>query len=553
VYKYDFSTQTLDTTTFPENSFTQQTQLGDSATSFTTVYPERFDLLGPNVSRFDHTVEVFNNEGVTQRIFEIGDPGYTFEQIGPTTILYGERVKVILGASNEQFVVVSIDLNQSNINDVTPTSTGRAIGFNLSSDLAILDVRTGAIDRIVQNNAVARQFSLDTPEYQFDPADKEITSQGVDTPPRVGTLDVFGGDDVAITPDGRFVIFESGNEGSGQNGILVFDRTTRQTENITITANGTPATGSFFLPDVSDDGRYVTFLSNSDDLGGATNSSQFVFSVYVHDRVTGTTELVSKSLTDEDVFVNSSAAPQISGDGSSIVFVTSSGDVVEGDTNDASDIFVADNPFFSLPTDGTDDDDFLAGAFGDDVINAGLGDDVVLVAGGDNTVNAGGGDDSVGFASGNNVANGGAGGDLLVGGLDNDVLNGESDNDVIIGDISDFIGGADTINGGTGDDLLEGGVGADVFIFGTNDGADTIGTLDVNFGTLSNTTASGADFVSGVDLIALEAGFGITTGADALSNVTDVAGVATFTDQCTTITFAGLTTSDLAADDFTFL
>jgi len=197
--------------------------------------------------------------------------------------------------------------------------------------------------------------------------------------------------------------------------------------------------------------------------------------------------------------------------------------------------------------------DTITGNLGDDVIEADDGDDVILDAGGKNTVNAGGGDDRVALAAGDNAVNGAAGGDLLVGGIDTDVLDGGSGNDVIVGDISDLIGAADQINGGSGDDMLEGGVGADTFVFGTNDGSDTIGRLDMDFATLSNTAANGADFVSGVDLIALESGFGITTGAEALSHVSDVGGVATFTDQGTTITFAGLTTSDLAADDFTFL
>jgi Ca2+-binding RTX toxin-like protein len=196
--------------------------------------------------------------------------------------------------------------------------------------------------------------------------------------------------------------------------------------------------------------------------------------------------------------------------------------------------------------------DTMTGSFGNDTFNGGDGADVILDAGGDNVVNAGGGNDRIGLMSGANTVNGGDGADLIVGGYNDDVLNGGADNDVIVGDISTNIGGADRINGGTGDDLLEGRGGADTFVFSTNDGSDTIGALTLNLITPASTAVAGADFESGVDTILLD-GFGLTTGAAALAKVTDVGGVATFADQGTAITFAGLTLSDLSANDFQFL
>ena len=53
--------------------------------------------------------------------------------------------------------------------------------------------------------------------------------------------------------------------------------------------------------------------------------------------------------------------------------------------------------------------------------------------------------------------------------------------------------------GGTGNDLMMGGGGADVFVFATNDGTDTIGTLDIDYITPAYTTVTGPDFVPGVD------------------------------------------------------
>ena len=198
---------------------------------------------------------------------------------------------------------------------------------------------------------------------------------------------------------------------------------------------------------------------------------------------------------------------------------------------------------------GSDESDVLTGALGDDVVNGGLGDDLILDPGGDDEIDAGGGDDRVGLLSGMNTVNGGDGDDLIIGGFDNDALMGGAGDDVIRGDVSARLSGSDEITGGTGNDLLEGRGGVDTFVFNTNDGDDTIAALDLDYVTPSNSTAAGADFVSGVDLIQLD-GFGFADEDAALAKVTDVGGVATFSDQGTTITFTGLTADDLSADDF---
>jgi predicted outer membrane repeat protein len=196
--------------------------------------------------------------------------------------------------------------------------------------------------------------------------------------------------------------------------------------------------------------------------------------------------------------------------------------------------------------------DTIAGNFGNDTLNGGAGDDVILDRGGDDVVSGGSGNDRIGLLSGTNTVSGGDGNDLIVGGFDNDKLSGDAGNDVIVGDVSTYIGGADRITGGTGDDLLEGRGGADTFIFATGDGNDTIGALTLDLANPANSTMTGPDFESGIDTIMLD-GFGFADGAAALAKVSDIDGVATFVDQGTSITFAGLTAADLSTDDFQFL
>jgi hypothetical protein len=198
-----------------------------------------------------------------------------------------------------------------------------------------------------------------------------------------------------------------------------------------------------------------------------------------------------------------------------------------------------------------------SGSVGIGVIGVGVTvvvpDPVIIAQGGGGTeIEGDGGNDILSATSGANTISGGDGDDLLGGGFDNDILFGGAGNDILFGDNSDLVAGADRIDGGTGDDLMEGGGGADTFVFTTGDGEDTIGLIALDYDDLSLSAAIGADFVSGVDRIEL-AGFGLADGAAALALVTDVAGVATFSAQGTTITFAGLATSDLSADDFIIL
>lgn len=195
--------------------------------------------------------------------------------------------------------------------------------------------------------------------------------------------------------------------------------------------------------------------------------------------------------------------------------------------------------------------DAVNGGSGNDDLSSGPGDDVIIDPFGDDDLDGGAGTDHLVSFTGENEFHAGDDGDLVVGGIGSDELYGESGNDVIIGDISTFLFGRDMLDGGTGDDLLSGGGGADEFQFRPNDGSDVIGTLAVDYDNLTATTVTGPDFQIGLDTVKL-VGFGYSSGAQALAQVSDVGGHATFDDQGTEITFYGISTSALSADHFVF-
>jgi Tol biopolymer transport system component len=104
-------------------------------------------------------------------------------------------------------------------------------------------------------------------------------------------------------------------------------------------AAGTPGNAASSGPSLSADGRYVSFDSYATNMvSGDTNG---VLDVFVRDRNTGTTMLVSRNSagTQGD---DGSGDPSISDDGRYVAFASGATNLVSGDTNGAIDIFVRD-------------------------------------------------------------------------------------------------------------------------------------------------------------------------------------------------------------------
>jgi Tol biopolymer transport system component len=116
------------------------------------------------------------------------------------------------------------------------------------------------------------------------------------------------------------------------------------TERVSINAAGEPANADSYEPSLSGDGRFVVFSSSATNLvNGDRNGSGDVF---VHDRATGDTRLVSRSSTGTQGNGGSGMDPDgpgaLSRDGRFVAFTSSATNLVPGDTNGKSDVFVRD-------------------------------------------------------------------------------------------------------------------------------------------------------------------------------------------------------------------
>ena len=149
----------------------------------------------------------------------------------------------------------------------------------------------------------------------------------------------------AISADGRYVAFfsEATNLVPGDTNaagdVFVRDRETGTTERVSLDSDGIQGNAPSLHPSISSDGRYVAFGSEASNLvAGDTNLSMDVF---VRDRLTGTTERVSVSTAGAEGF-DASAAPSISADGRFVVFGSVAPNLVAGDSNGFGDILVRD-------------------------------------------------------------------------------------------------------------------------------------------------------------------------------------------------------------------
>jgi Tol biopolymer transport system component len=150
----------------------------------------------------------------------------------------------------------------------------------------------------------------------------------------------------AITPDGRFVAFTSdalnlipGDVDDAASDVFLRDRQAGTTEGISTTQ---PPSGPVLhsgSPALSADGRLVAFNSRESNLvAGDTNDR---FDIFVFDRQTQTTERVSLSSAGLEGN-NDSLGPSISADGRVVAFTSDADNLVVGDGNFDTDIFVHD-------------------------------------------------------------------------------------------------------------------------------------------------------------------------------------------------------------------
>ena len=207
------------------------------------------------------------------------------------------------------------------------SADGRFVAFNSEASNLVPHDTNGKFDVFVRDRRthITRRVSVGSSENQAN-GDSDWPS---------------------ISADGRFVVFQSSannlvaGDTNGEPDVFLRDRRTGTTQQVNVNGRGVPANGNTYShsPSISADGRFVAFTSNADNLVPNDTNGRFS-DVFVHNRRTGTTRLVSVS-SSGDQRHQGGYSPSISADGRFVVF--RSGDhLVPGPDNFIEDIFVRD-------------------------------------------------------------------------------------------------------------------------------------------------------------------------------------------------------------------
>ncbi|MBX7219806.1 MAG: hypothetical protein K1Y36_07660 [Blastocatellia bacterium] len=194
---------------------------------------------------------------------------------------------------------------------------------------------------------------------RFQAQGQKLALTSVDLVSRANTGQAGNGDSftvpLTLSADGRYLVFTSSatNLLAGQidtnqaEDVFLLDRSTGITRLVSRAAGlvATTANGLSSVPKISGDGRFVTFLSRATNLvPGQIASTQTVQDVFLFDRLTETTVLVSHNALAATTSGNApSYSPFISSNGQKVVYYSDASDLVAGQIG-GGQIYLYDMP-----------------------------------------------------------------------------------------------------------------------------------------------------------------------------------------------------------------
>jgi Tol biopolymer transport system component len=227
--------------------------------------------------------------------------------------------------------VISRDSNAATVNDSTVTTVNEGDGASSAPSIS----SDGSLVAFVsQSTNLVTGVSGGQQVYLRD------RQTGLTTVVSKSTLGIVGNgvsSAPAISADGRYIAFVSlaTNLVTGVTGqqIYLHDRQTGQTTLVSKDNSPTPiqGDGASNRPSISSDGRYIAFASAATNFASGVGGNQ---EIYIHDRLTGangTTSLISKDSSATPGNGNSST-PSISGDGRFVAFTSLATNLVPGVT-----------------------------------------------------------------------------------------------------------------------------------------------------------------------------------------------------------------------------
>ena len=274
-------------------------------------------------------------------------PSIAFSAAGRHAAFVSRAPNIVPGAPFPQYDVFWRDLDGSATQRVNVTTAGVQANAEAYHPVVSDDGRYVAFYSYSTNlgGGLGDSFSLDVFVRDIQTGATELAS--VNSAGQQGNNQSSGFD---MSSDARYVVIQSlasnlaANDTNGMYDVYLRDRQTGTTRLVSVTAGGTSGNGASLVPAVSDDGRYVAFQSAASDLvpddGNGKND------VFLRDMDAGVTTLISRPPGGSAD--GASGYPRITPDGRYVVFYSDAANLVAGDTNGVRDLFVYDRIAQSL-------------------------------------------------------------------------------------------------------------------------------------------------------------------------------------------------------------
>ena len=296
------------------------------------------------------------------------------------------------------------------------SADGRSVAFESFSARLVDDDTNGALDVFVADvpSGSVERVSLATGGGQAD--DRSYSP--------------------SISADGRIVAFASfaanlvPDDTNGLLDVFLHRRDQQTTLRLSIGPDGAGGDGLSFAPVVSADGALVVFSSEAGNL--VADDSNGIRDVFVASTASGALKRLSRPEKGRPEKGRPEKGRRAQGDGPSlgpvvdasgamVAFASFATNLVPGDTNGHSDVFVARSPRFRaqgstcfgapITIIGSEGPDTIKGTNGPDVIDGEGGDDVIDGGGGDDRICGSAGDDRISGGEGSDRCDGGSGHD----------------------------------------------------------------------------------------------------------------------------------------------
>jgi hypothetical protein len=229
----------------------------------------------------------------------------------------------------QETIRVSVDSLgvESDANSLCPSisANGQAVAFSSLASNFVPGDTNGSYDIFLRDMA-SSTTTLISRGTTGSPADSSSFSPSVSADAHIVAFASFATDLISVDTNGLLDVF-------------VFDATITTITRVSVGPMGLQGNGESGAPAISANGRYVLFQSAASNL--VSDDTNNKYDVFVHDRVTGVTTRASMAPGGSEGNGDSFAGA-ISADGAVVAFYSYASNLVSGDSNGVSDVFVRD-------------------------------------------------------------------------------------------------------------------------------------------------------------------------------------------------------------------